>query len=209
MTILALAPHPDDETLGCGGALCLHARAGDRVAVVYLTSGELGLKHLPPAEAWRVREAEAAEAGGILGVAAMTFLRLPDWFLGEHVGTAAEALRPILEREAPAFIYLPHAGEWHPDHQAALPITHAALRGYDRPECRLRTYEVWTPLAAYDEVVDIGPVMTRKLRAVRCYRSQLVGFRYDRAVEGLGRYRGALAGRGRYAEVFGSADPGA
>jgi len=45
MKVLIIAPHPDDESIGCGGTLCLHARRGDPMAVVYLTSGELGLKH--------------------------------------------------------------------------------------------------------------------------------------------------------------------
>jgi hypothetical protein len=49
---------------------------------------------------------------------------------------------------------------------------------------------------------DITPVMARKLRAARCYRSQLAGLHYDRAVRGLNQYRGALAARRRYAEVF-------
>jgi hypothetical protein len=44
--------------------------------------------------------------------------------------------------------------------------------------------------------------MPRKLQAIRCYRSQLTAFRYDDAVEGLNRFRGCLAARCRYAEVF-------
>jgi LmbE family N-acetylglucosaminyl deacetylase len=51
-------------------------------------------------------------------------------------------------------------------------------------------------------VEDVSAVMGRKMRAVRCYRSQIGHFRYDRAVRGLNQYRGALAARRRYAEVF-------
>ena len=205
MNVLVVAPHPDDEAIGCGGSLCLHADRGDRLVAAFLTSGELGLKHLPPEEAWRIREAEAEAAGEALGLAQLAFLRCPDWYVGDNIEEAAARLRPIIEREAPDAIYLPHAGEWHPDHRAALPIVRAALCKADiRPS--LFAYEVWTPLQEYDHVEDISAVMERKLRAVRCYTSQLGGFRYDRAAHGLAQYRGALAGRCMYAEVFWKSD---
>jgi LmbE family N-acetylglucosaminyl deacetylase len=200
--ILVIAPHPDDESIGCGGTLCCHAARGDRVAAVFLTSGELGLEHLQRDEAWRVREGEAEAASEVLGLADLTFLRCPDWFVGERVDEVAALLRPVLVREAPQSIYLPHDCEWHPDHRAALDVIRAACRDSGIPAPDLWTYEVWTPLCDYDQVNDITAVMTRKLRAVRCYRSQLAGFRYDRAVRGLNQYRGALAAQCRYAEVF-------
>jgi LmbE family N-acetylglucosaminyl deacetylase len=200
--ILVIAPHPDDEAIGCGGTLCCHTARGDRVAAVCLTSGELGLEHLQREEAWRVREREAETAAEVLGLANLTFLRCPDWFVGESVDAVAALLRPILAREAPQSIYLPHEREWHPDHRAALAIVRAACRDVEIPAPELLTYEVWTPLSEYDQVNDITPVMARKLRAVRCFLSQLAGFRYDRAVRGLNQYRGALAAQCRYAEVF-------
>jgi LmbE family N-acetylglucosaminyl deacetylase len=203
--ILVIAPHPDDESIGCGGTLCRHTARGDRVAAVFLTSGELGLEHLPREEAWRVREGEAEAAAEVLGLADLTFLRRPDWFVGElggGVDEVAALLRPILAREAPQSIYLPHDREWHPDHRAALAVVRAACRDSGIPAPDLLTYEVWTPLSEYDQVKDITSVMARKLRAVRCYRSQLAGFHYDRAVRGLNQYRGALAAQCRYAEVF-------
>jgi LmbE family N-acetylglucosaminyl deacetylase len=174
------------------------------VVVVFLTSGELGLKRFPREEAWRVREGEAEAAAEVLGVAALNFLRLPDWDVGDLVDDAAMLLRPILRQERPSVVYVPHPAEWHPDHQAALPIVRAALPDGNDPPQGL-TYEVWTPLAAYDHVEDITTVMRRKLQAVRRYRSQIGHFRYDRAVFGLNQYRGSLASRSRYAEVFQSA----
>ena len=54
--ILVIAPDPDDESIGCGGTLCRYTAHGDRVTAVFLSSGELGLEHLPREEAWRIRE---------------------------------------------------------------------------------------------------------------------------------------------------------
>jgi len=201
MNVLVLAPHPDDETIGCGGTLRLHVERGDRVAVVFLTSGELGLDHLPPAEAHRVREGEAEAAAQVLGLHALNFLRLPDWYLGENLDAARSALTPAVEHEQPGLIYVPHPAEWHPDHRATFSILAAMLPGKS-PE--VRCYEVWTPLAEHSEVEDITSTIALKLRAIRCYGSQLAAFRYDRSARGLAAYRGALAARTRYAEVFSS-----
>jgi len=206
MNILVIAPHPDDETIGCGGALCLHAAKGDRVAVVFLTSGELGLNNLAPRKAWKIRESEAKAAAKHLGIAHLEFLRLPDWAVGEHLKKGAHLLQPILKREVPEIVYLPHPRDWHPDHQAALPLFRAAMRGARLPTVELRAYEVWTPFEAFDDVVDISRVMRRKLRALRAHRSQLGECDYERAVLGLSQYRGALAGKCTYAEVFQTPD---
>lgn len=202
MNVVVIAPHPDDEAIGCGGSIRLHADGGDRVVAVFLTSGELGLKDRPREEAWRVREGEAAAAAEVLGIRSAAFLRFPDWFVEDHVAEAAAALGPVLRREAPGLIYVPHAREWHPDHRAALHVVGRALGGIEGERPALRAYEVWTPMPEFDHVRDVTASMAAKLRAVRCYRSQLAGFRYDFAVRGLNRYRGALAARCRFAEVF-------
>jgi LmbE family N-acetylglucosaminyl deacetylase len=208
MNVLVIAPHPDDESIGCGGALCLHAQRGDRVTAVYLTSGELGLKHLPRHDAWLTREREAAQAAKILGIAKLFFLRLADWFVSDAVEKGAAKLRPILKRAKPDLVYLPHEHEWHPDHKAALPILRAALKDNRIAAPRLRAYEVWTPLTAHDHVDDISAVMPRKLRALRAHKSQLQEFDYVRAVSGLNQFRGALMARRPFAEVFQSIELG-
>src|SRR3954467_15356229 len=122
MNVLVIAPHPDDEAIGCGGSVCLHVKRGDRVSAVYLTSGELGLKHLPKKKAWAVREKEARQAAKIFNLRSVTFLRCSDWMLGDEISKAAALLRPLLKKLKPTLIYLPHPQEWHPDHKAALPI---------------------------------------------------------------------------------------
>lgn len=207
MNVVVIAPHPDDESIGCGGTICLHRGRGDRVVAVYLSSGEGGLKTLPRAEAIAIREREAEAAAQVLGIEDVTFLRYPDWRVKDAISDAAADLRRVLERESPALIYLPHEHESHPDHQAALPIVRGALKPIADVEVMLLTYEVWTPLPDFYHVENITPVMGRKLEAIRCHRSQVEQLAYDRAVRGLNLYRGVVAGACRYAEIFQTAAP--
>lgn len=202
MNVLVVAPHPDDESIGCGGILRQHANRSDRVVVVFLTSGELALKKLRKETAWRVREAEAQAAAEVLGVSHTDFLRGPDWFLSDHIDPAASALRNVLERERADLVFLPHPQDAHPDHRSATEIYRRAVESMDGYAPSIHGYEVWTPMSQYKYLVDITETMREKLRAIRCFRSQLESFRYDHAVRGLNRYRGALHSDCRYAEVF-------
>jgi len=93
-------------------------------------------------------------------------------------------------------VYAPHPGDDHPDHAAV----GRAVADVVRVEAL--GYEIWTPIAKPDRIVDISEHMTRKLEAVLCYASQLEYWPYDRAIEGLNAYRGALFEGVAYAEAF-------
>jgi N-acetylglucosamine malate deacetylase 1 len=185
-----------------GRIQALEKARGDRVAAVFLTSGELGLKRLPREKAWAIREAEAKRAAKILGIAKLEFLRLPDWTAADHIKEGARLVASMLQRMQPEIIYVPHPLESHPDHKAALLILRTALRKVRPGERKLLGYEVWTPLSEPDSVEDISKLMSRKLRALRAHASQLKEFDYVRAVRGLNEYRGVMMGRCRFAEVF-------
>jgi N-acetylglucosamine malate deacetylase 1 len=194
VTVVVLAPHPDDESLGCGGAVAGHAAAGDHVTVVWLTSGEAGAGTDDPAEGRRVREAEARAAAAVLGVDGLVFLGLPDGALDAHESEAVDAVAVLVASLRPDVVYAPHADDGHADHQAAHRIARTALaRGLpDAPGGVLRCYEVWTPLPWFDVVLPLGDAMAAKLAAVRCHASQLAHYRLDRAAEGLAAYRGGV-----------------
>jgi hypothetical protein len=115
---------------------------------------------------------------------------------------AAQALKPVLEREKPEVIYLTQERDFHPDHRASASIVQEAVRASAITKPALLSYEVLTPLTEYDRAEDISSVIERKLNAVRAHRSQVRQFRYDLALRAMNRYRGVLAGVGRYAEVF-------
>lgn len=198
MKVLVIAAHPDDDALGAGGAIRLHADNGDRVHALYLTSGELGCPGEDPTTVAQRREAEARTAAGELGVAELTFWREEDSAL-----QATDALRrrlgALAEEAGYDLIYVPHAGEGHPDHRAALYLAGAAL------DARIvRTYEVWTPLTRFSTMVDITATAGVKRSAIRCHRSQISNG-FAEAMLALNMYRGLMHGPGMlYAEVFGT-----
>jgi LmbE family N-acetylglucosaminyl deacetylase len=209
--ILVIAPHPDDESIGCGGALCLHKQRNDYVRVVVLTSGERGLPELEAKCARNIREAEARAAAMILGVDQIDFLRLPDLALLRNIGPAAHQLAELLDTQMPDVIYLPHPEESHIDHMAAVPMIRLGLRrtAHRARTPVLRAYEVWTPMRWYNTVHDITTVMDQKLRAIRCHKSQIRAYRHDDAAAGLARYRGVMSNTGKYAEVYWELAPSA
>jgi len=163
------------------------------VVAVFLTSGELGLPDSAQEDARRVREREAEEAAGILGISSLMFMRRPDQHLADEIGNVTDALKPVLELEKPETIYLTHERDFHPDHRATAKIVRTALQGSGIPTPALLSYEVLTPLTEYDRAEDISPVIERKLRAVCAHGSQVRLFRYDRAVRALNEYRGIVA----------------
>jgi N-acetylglucosamine malate deacetylase 1 len=202
--VLVVAPHPDDESIGCGGQILRHRLAGDRVQVVFLTSGERGIPGMAAEQIWTIREAEAHRAAEVLDVEDLFFLHLPDGGLHRVVEEGARRLAAVLETNFPQILYLPHPADHHSDHLATLPLVRDGLQVMSEPEHwpLVRGYEVWTPMEKWSRVEDVTPFMARKLQAVRCYPSQLQFFRYDRAVRGLNRYRGIMAGQCRFGEAI-------
>jgi LmbE family N-acetylglucosaminyl deacetylase len=200
--VLVVSPHPDDESIGCGGTLRSHVVAGDVVRVLFLTSGEKGGHGVPPEEIAELREQEAAAAAAILGIAEIEFCREKDGALSitaalvDHVRQAIEAWRPDV-------IYLPHDQEMHPDHRAAVDVVrHVLERSACRPDVLM--FEVWTPTQRIDQVIDISAYVEVKREAIRAYRSQCAVMDFEQAILGLNRYRGEMHSwpDGDFAEVF-------
>lgn len=201
--ILVISPHPDDESIGCGGTVRKHVEARDQVRVVFLTSGEKGGHGRSEQETARVREREARSAANILGIREIEFFRLPD---GDVRATRSSILqlRKLLSAWKPNVIYLPHEGEMHADHRAAVRLLARTLRRMNGYKPRILTFEVWTPLQHIGEIVDITPFVPVKRAAIRAYRSQCAVMDFAAAALGLNRYRGEMHSwpGGDYAEVF-------
>jgi LmbE family N-acetylglucosaminyl deacetylase len=142
---VVFAPHPDDETLGCGGTIVRKRRAGARVALVFLTDGSASHPGLiKPEELRERRAAEAVAAARVLGVSPgdVSLLGFPDGRLSGHEEEAARRVAEILGRERPAEVFVPYRRDGPPDHEAATRIVLAALRaaGVGATVCE---YPIW------------------------------------------------------------------
>ncbi len=212
--VLVLAPHMDDETLGCGGSLHRHVLAGEAVTVAYMTDGRKGdpalnASDVPTAERERREDAlassrreEARRSATILGVRDLRFLGNRDQELRVSPHTRRQ-VRDLLEELTPDLVYLPFPTDHHPDHQTTNRILFAALsaaRGIEPPLCA--GYEVWAPLEP-NCLVDITSIAEIKQRALAAFTSQMAVIDYSRCIMGLHAYRSITHLRGRgFAEAF-------
>jgi len=198
--ITVVAPHPDDESLGCGGTAALCAQSGAQVTAIILTDGRRGDPSFEqdPQRLVQTREAETRAACEILGLAAPIFLGIPDQTLAFHPA-ARTRLQETLAELKPEAIFLPFLGDNHPDHLAA---NRLLLSAWGDSETTIYAYEVWSPLHP-NCIVDIGAVVELKRRALECYRSQLTRQALVEQALALNRYRGIyLAQPDGYAEAL-------
>lgn len=175
LDLLAIAPHPDDVELTCGGTLIKMAEAGYRTGILDLTQGETGTRGTP-----EIRAREAARAAKILGVETRRNAGLPDARLrvcDEYKTFVAEIIREL----QPRTVILPYWEGRHPDHYTAATLGYeacfvAGLRNYKLGGQPFRPFKI-IYAAAYATVtptfaVDITKQYDRRRRAILAYLSQ-------------------------------------
>ena len=212
--ILVLAPHMDDETIGCGGTLALHAQRGAQITVMFLTDGRNGSSEISvlygeererrQRELIEIRTTEARAALQRLGANKMICLDAEDGEL-DKCDWAAARLRDVLLKLQPEIVYLPFYLEEHPDHRAASRVLLDAVAGTSL-QFQCMGYEVWTPLFP-NCLVRIDSTLEVKKQALQEYRSQLKQCDYLHASIGLNAHRSAGLinpphAQGGYAEAF-------
>lgn len=151
--LLVMAPHPDDETLGCGGMLAWAAERGCLAHVVFLTDGE---RSHPDAEVdlRRVRRGEALLATTRLGLLPqnISFLGLPDAGLqtlsGLDLTWVRRWIRALMAERRPCLVAVTAPSDPHGDHQAAYALVANAAR--DLPGVDVMAYPVWSWLLQKD-----------------------------------------------------------
>ena len=197
--LLVLAPHPDDEVIGCGGLVALHLREGRAVHVVVATDGA-------QAGDGSQREAESRAALALLGDATIEFLRFPDRDL-ENAVELGGRLAAILRERKPDLIAVPSPLEIHPDHAALSRAFCDLIAGdpslfADLAVARVAFYEVSAPLRP-NALVDITPVAVVKYAAIEAHASQTAIRDYTSYARGLNAWRAmTLPPHVKFAEAY-------
>lgn len=142
------APHPDDETLGCGGTILRKRAAGADVQVVFLTDGSSSHRTLmDPVELVSLRRREALAACGALQVPAeaVHFLEFPDGSLSDHVGEAVIKVVALLSGQTGAEVFFPSRLDPPEDHLATGDIVTKAMSILPQTEApaMVNEYPVW------------------------------------------------------------------
>lgn len=204
--LLVLAPHPDDEAIGCGGLIAQHLREGRAVRIVIATDG---------AEGGNAAEREEESRRGIarlgsarLNEAEIEFLRFPDRKLGENADELSARLREELTSFWPDLVLVPSPAEVHPDHIALSRVFCDTVQGDDTLFADLAVtqvafYEVSAPLPRPNTLVDITDVAEAKYAAIAEHASQLAGRDYAGYARGLNTFRSmTLPAGAKYAEAY-------
>jgi N-acetylglucosamine malate deacetylase 1 len=165
---LVLAPHPDDETIGCGGCVALLAKEGTDVRVLAACSGEANTAR--PAQSARTtalaRASELDAACSILGATVEAVLALPDGNLTDHEEAITAAIDDVLARFRPDIVFVPWPLDDHPDHLAVCRALASATRL--QASTKIWCYEVWSALIP-NRMVDISPWWEQKNAALRAH----------------------------------------
>ena len=215
--ILIIAPHADDEILGCGATMAKEIVAGNNVYVLICTNAHVGAPELFSEELIKQIRSEAVAALKMLGVKETAFLDFPAPALDQYPRfKMTNEMSTIIRKFEVDTVYIPHRGDCHKDHA----IVHDCAMVACRPlaNCKVKrvyAYETlseteWGDPIAADFFVPVKyniftvEEFQKKLDAMSCFKSQLYPFPASRsleAMEHLAGYRGCTVSAMR-AEAF-------
>jgi len=206
--VLCIAAHPDDEVLGCGGVLALHARNGEPVTIVIVCEGE-SLRYGPNGVGQSSHILRAAER---LGGASVRHLRFPDQALDTIRLTELIApLEEIVRQQRPRVVYCQYGGDINRDHQILFQAILVATRPTETCIDSVYAFDTassteWAYPRSFipDTWMDISSTLDAKLAAMACYESELRPYPHPRSLKAL-EYRARAFGNQfcvEAAEVF-------
>jgi len=206
--ILVIAPHADDEIIGCGATIAKHIDDGDDVFIVIATNAAYGAPEFYTEDAVQIVRKEALNAHKLLGVKETLFLDFPAPALNAYPEYKISLkISSIIDKYKPSFLYIPHPGDIHQDHKAIYRASLVSARPQGNIKiCNIYCYETlseteWTPMQEKPFVpnhyVNVTDYFNKKIEAMNCYKSQIKDFPHTRSIESfesLAKFRGSTIG---------------
>lgn len=211
--ILVIAPHMDDEVLGCGGVISKHKDTGDKVWVIFIAHRVYN--HHFDKNKNRIEREHALKAKSILKYDEAVFLNLNDERLDVSIQDIIVPLEKRTEAIKPETIYLPFKADNHQDHRAVFEAARIVLRPlatsfvkniymYEVPSSTDQSPPIQEFAFLPNYYVDITKYIGTKIEAYRCYKTEKRDYphpRSEKALKVLAQKRGTEIGF-KYAEVF-------
>lgn len=190
--VLVISPHPDDETLGCGGAIIKMLSSSVDVAVLILTgeNSDGRRKNIS-----RIRKEEFMKARSVLGYSTFEILDYPDGQLESYQEKLNEQIYRLLIKQAPKFVLTPYVLDYPIDHQIANIALAQALKKTIQTDIIIGMYEIWTPQTNPNCYLNITAEYPQKCMAMRCYQSQEDYYKIIDKAESLSKFRARLSMR--------------
>ena len=188
--ILVVAPHPDDESIGCGGILSLYRGHCDVLSVTDGFREDFDNKKMS-----EIRAQEFIKATDYLDVCNLYCLHIHEQRIRDNKDKFLD-----VDYNKYKYIFVPNRYEIHKDHAD---IYKATIRALKKKKCKAEVleYEVWTTIRFPNVKVDITPVVEEKKNSILMHESQIKDLDYVGMIIGLNAYRGKGHGCD-YAEVF-------
>ncbi len=213
-SVIVIAPHPDDETLGCGGTLLRHKAEGDKVHWLIVTgmSSKLGF----PEERVKARASEIDKVADSYGFDSVHNLNLPSSGLDQiPLSEIIAAISSVFKVVKPNIIYLPHRGDAHTDHRVVFDAASACTKWFRyRHVNRVLSYETLSETGfgmnpntrgfEPNVYIDIEHYLDRKLDIFTSYENEGGVFpfpRSEKAIRALAAVHGSTSGT-HAAEAF-------
>lgn len=201
--VLILAPHPDDETLGCGGTIALYTARDVEVYLLIISDGKgISLESIDEdIDIVSIRRQESIDAASILGIKHVLFLDFPSQQLESYKNKIKERIEDVIKKFKPDILFAPSPLDFHQDH---ITIAHIALwlKKIFIP-LRIAFYEIYNTIR-FNSLVDITDVMHIKEKAMLNYRYSLL-LRpeiFYNAIKALNSYRSFYTGQNRFYEAY-------
>ena len=212
--ILVVAPHPDDESLGCGGVILKHKSKGDHVSwciVTTMVEDEVNTK-----ATINSRENEISSVQNAYGIDKLFRLGYPTTMLIQlSYGQLVNSAKEVIEEVKPEVIYLPYPLDVHSDHRITFSVFFSCTKNYRAPSIRkIFSYETLSEtnysspsisnVFVPNYFIDITEHFEKKMEILSIYKTEMEEHPFPRnpqAIEALAILRGSTCGS-KYAEAF-------